>query len=79
MRELEKKALLLAKKTDSDMARMGRDDALRELAAEKVRVCFLLLLRSKRNATLFFRFQKLIPKTTAISNLRKEKIEKFGV
>ena len=38
MRELEKKALLLAKKTDSDMARMGRDDALRELAAEKVRV-----------------------------------------
>ena len=37
MRELERKALVLAKKTDSDMAKMGRDDALRDLAAEKVR------------------------------------------
>ena len=36
MRELERKALVLAKKTDSDMAKMGRDDALRDLAAEKV-------------------------------------------
>ena len=36
MRELERKALLAVKKTDAEIARMGRDDALRDIATEKV-------------------------------------------
>ena len=52
----------------------------------KVRVLFFItskknciLLRSKQNTRLFFRLQKLPTKTTKISHLLEEKIEKFGV
>ena len=38
-----------------------------------------ILLRSQLNAKLFFRFPKLPAKTTEISHLLEEKIEKFGV
>ena len=43
MRELEKKTQLLAKKSDSEIKRIGMTDAARDLAAEKVTFQSLLL------------------------------------